>query len=324
MEILPAIPRTSRTRLNPAINLADDRLRLVVFARGRTFDGRESYAFDWSIEGDDPRFRNLIAMLFGESIPRVPGFVRLPIDSGIFSVDENLDDLLERFDEVSGRGWIRTMRTGDTGIGYTFETLMGIRENNDRRADFRGIEVKCKLAKEFGASSGKINLFQQGPVWSDGRSAIERLKAIGRRREDGVHACYSQVTVETNNLELILRTVGAASRIEIAKCQEAIGHWTYALLQRRLEEKHSRAVFVKASARGASQHLEYRDGELVYCERPSIERFVEMVGSRSIVFEFLMHETAGGGVRNHGYPWRLANQTHLSPEFFAVQIRLRG
>ena len=54
---------------------------------------------------------------------------------------------MQFFDEVSSRGFVVSLRTGDTGIGYTFETLVGVEENNDKTADFKGIEIKCKQTK---------------------------------------------------------------------------------------------------------------------------------------------------------------------------------
>lgn len=317
-------PERRVTRLNSGINAYGDRIRLAVFLRGVTGDGRIWYGFDYSIEGEDPRFPELMGILFAEGIPRIPGaFVRLPIDAPAFAIDPDLRELLARFDDVSSKGWIQTQRAGDTGIGYTFESLIGIEENNDKRADFRGIEVKCKLAKNSGSASGKTNLFQQGPEWIDGRSAIHRLRAIGQYRDDGAYACYSQVTVDRNNLGLALRPIESAAQIDLLKHTEAIGKWPFALLQKRLEEKHSRAVFVKAASRVASAKVEYRYSELIYCERPSIERFVDLVGERRIVFEFLMRENPDGSIRNHGYPWRLTHQSLLD-QLFGLQVKLRG
>ena len=80
--------------------------------------------------------------------PTPGNFVVRPVDSGAFSADPALTELLGKFDKVKDQGWIDTLREGDTGIGYTFESLLGIRENNDQKADFKGIEIKCKGIKE--------------------------------------------------------------------------------------------------------------------------------------------------------------------------------
>ena len=62
--------------------------------------------------------------------------------------------------------------------------------------------------------------------------------------------------------------------------------------------------------------------EFVYCDKPSIERFVDLVAFHKIVFEFLMSEEPDGRVRNHGYPWRLIRE-EFRDQLFAFQIKLR-
>ena len=61
---------------------------------------------------------------------------------------------------------------------------------------------------------------------------------------------------------------------------------------------------------------------MLYCDRPSIARFVDLVAHRNIVFEFLMSEKPNGAIRNHGYPWRLVRADFLD-QLFAFQIKLR-
>ena len=317
-------PERRVTRLNPAINNFASGRRLAIFVAARLADGRDIYFVDVAIEYLDARFSHLAAILFGPGVPQNPGaFVRLPLDVSPFVPDTALHQLLHKFDEISQMGWIHTLREGDTGVGYTFESLAGIEENNDKRADFRGIEIKSKVRSGRGKSEGKTNLFQQAPVWAQKLSSLERLKLIGYPRADGRYACHSQVTMKPNHLGLVLLVQPAASKVDMKKTTTPVGFWTYHTLENRLNEKHSRAAFVKADSRGKGAEMEYCYRELVYCERPGISNFIALVDSGHIVFEFLMHEEENGTVRNHGYPWRLKSQSLLS-DLFAMRIMLRG
>lgn len=316
-------PERRVTRLNRALNDMLHGRRLLVVIRHVDCLGEYQYATDALVEGVDPRFETLIDLLFGSSVPALPGaFVCFPIDGPRFSADRSLQELLGHFDRISAMGWIDSLRSGDTGIGYTFETLAGIRENNDKQADFKGIEIKCKLRRSNGAS-GKINLFQQGPIWTDALSSKDRLKSIGQRTPSGLFACYSQVTTRANNLGLCINVVPAPGNLVLRKNEQNIGHWTREILAQRLAEKHSRAIFVHTEARKFSSGIKYRYLGLVYCERPDIGRFVDLVATRKLVFEFTMSEKASGEVRNHGYPWRL-NDEHLFDQLYAMQVQLRG
>ena len=52
------------------------------------------------------------------------------------------EDLLSKCKAISQKGFVTTMRPVDTGIGYTFETLLGIEANSSSAPDYRGIEIK--------------------------------------------------------------------------------------------------------------------------------------------------------------------------------------
>ena len=238
-------------------------------------------------------------------------------------IDDPLNDLLERFDAISNR-WVESMREGDTGIGYTFETLLDIEENNSRTADFRGIELKCKRVRSRGGpAAGKVNLFQQGPVWADGRqTALDRVRMLGKPDTNKLFRCHSQINTRANNLSLLLDPASEQGLISLRRLDEKVGHWSHALLEKRLIEKHSRAAFVLAEVRQSRTRTSFSYNELIYCEKPSINSFIDLVGQDRIVFEFLMYEKLDGTVRNHGYPWRLVSEALLD-QLFSVRVRLR-
>lgn len=315
-------PERRITCLNSNFNDRQHGLRVGVFLRAEHIDGTFGYYADVLREHVEPEFHRLCSLLFGESISLSEGlFVLLAIDAPTLVLDEALSDLLARFDSIREQGYINSLRPGDTGIGYTFETQLGIKENNDRRADFRGIEVKCKQIKEVGGHGGKINLFQQAPKWEEKLTALKRLRLIGQSDEQGRYSCYSQVTTTVNNLGLSLDPSATPEQIDLLKGNTRFGFWPFEILEGRLREKHSRAVFVKADVRNTAGNQRFHYKELIYCERPSIEHFNELVRSKRIVFEFLMSEKEGR-VRNHGYPWRLTGEDVLS-DLFSLRVKLR-
>ena len=317
-------PERRITRLDGLLNDVTSAPRLLVFLRAKHDDGSSGYYFDCANSAPSGRFAELFHLIFGEEIQPIAGnFVVRPVDSEAFTADSTLTELLGKFDEVRARGWVDSMREGDTGIGYTFETLLGIEENNDQKADFKGIEIKCKGTKEVGISSStKINLFQAGPTWAVKTTAKERIRLLGKLGDDGLYACYSQLTVTPNNLGLLLDVMGMEDRIDLRKHADALGYWSFQQLEKRLAEKHSRTAFVKARIRPTKTRMQFSYEELVYCDRPSIERFVDLVTQRNIVFEFTMSEKPDGTVRNHGYPWRLIRAVFLD-QLFSFQIKLR-
>jgi hypothetical protein len=316
-------PERRVTCLNGGFNDREHGFRVAIFLKAEHADGSVGYYVDLVRERIDADFESMVLIMFGTALALSDGLFSLrAVDSPNFQPDEPLNDLLDRFDEISARGWIDSLREGDTGIGYTFESLMGIEENNDRRADYKGIEIKCKQVRGAGGRGGKINLFQQAPAWENPLTAFERLRLIGQPDERGRYACHSQVTTTANNLGLWLSPEATPEQVDILKGDARFGYWLHTVLAERLREKHSRAVFVKAEVRKLAGRQRFHYQELVYCERPSIQRFNDLILGRRVVFEFLMSEKEGGKVRNHGYPWRLTSDEYLS-DLFSLRVKLR-
>ena len=59
-------------------------------------------------------------------------------------------------------GWIKSLRKGSTGIGFTFESLIGKSEDALCSPDFYDIEIKTHRAN----SKGYISLFNYNPIGS--------------------------------------------------------------------------------------------------------------------------------------------------------------
>jgi hypothetical protein len=81
------------------------------------------------------------------------------------------DELLEKMKEIASRGWIQTVTSGDTGIGATLESCLGIQINSSQTPDYKGIEIKAKRLRGLKATT-RNTLFAQVPDWS-----ISRLKS---------------------------------------------------------------------------------------------------------------------------------------------------
>lgn len=50
--------------------------------------------------------------------------------------------LKNKFESIKNKGWIKSLRRGSTGVGYTFESLLGKDEDSYSLPDFNGIEIK--------------------------------------------------------------------------------------------------------------------------------------------------------------------------------------
>lgn len=71
-----------------------------------------------------------------------------------------LEEFISSFEQIRDIGWIRTHRSGPTGIGKTLEDLLGIPENNYDEPDFGNYELKsCRIN-----SNSMLTLFTKTPM----------------------------------------------------------------------------------------------------------------------------------------------------------------
>ena len=54
----------------------------------------------------------------------------------------DIPQLKETLPDINRMGYIVSLRKGNTGIGYTLETLLGVAENNLRSPDLENIELR--------------------------------------------------------------------------------------------------------------------------------------------------------------------------------------
>lgn len=105
-----------------------------------------------------------------------------------------------RFLELKARGFIPTIRTGPTGIGHTFEAILGLHENNLAIPDLEKIEIKTHRDD----SSSMITLFTfNHKAWK--MPPLEAIQAYGSRDSNGRLGMYYTVSPTPNSAGLFLR-----------------------------------------------------------------------------------------------------------------------
>lgn len=235
---------------------------------------------------------------------------------------KELQSFLEKLDPITERGFIRTLRPGDTGIGYTLETLLEIEENNSPRGDFMGMEIKAyrDTETEFD-DTDKMNLFLKEPEWIDRLTATARLKDYGYQDDNGRQAWYLSVTSRENDAGLKLKVSEERDAVSLIRHGHTIGTWTAEVLSERLLEKHSQSVFIAAATRGEGTDEEFWYRTVTWCRDPSVGRLLELIENGDVIVELRMHLRPDESVRNHGTAFRV--RKHKLRHLFAVQQRVR-
>lgn len=74
-------------------------------------------------------------------------------------MNENIELLYTNFLAIKNMGWIKSFKNGFSGVGYTFERLLGKEVENFRIPDYYGIEIKATRC----FNNHKIYLFSATP-----------------------------------------------------------------------------------------------------------------------------------------------------------------
>jgi len=233
-----------------------------------------------------------------------------------------ISEFLARFDVIAAQGFVQTRRAGDTGVGHTLEVLLGLTENNDPGGDFRGIEVKSWRIGAHGTNLRRpMNLFLKEPNWLDRSSATDRIKQYGYLDNKGRPAWYQSVTSRENSEGLCLQRDDSRNLLLLLDEADAIGCWPYAVLAKRLAEKHRQAVFVGAETDGRGSSERFRYTTVDYCQHPSVERFLGIVEQGDVIVELRMHVKSNGRARNHGTAFRIRKDR--IPDLYSTRETLR-
>ena len=116
-----------------------------------------------------------------------------------------IEEFIEEFQKIKAMGWIRTHRSGNTGIGKTLEDLLGIEENNYQEPDFGEYELKASRSN----SNSMLTLFTKSPL---PKGANTRLRLM-----------YGYASSAYNNDEKVLHaTLNANTFTNIADTGNAL------------------------------------------------------------------------------------------------------
>jgi hypothetical protein len=221
-----------------------------------------------------------------------------------------VEDLLAKLGAVAKRGFVPTQRPGDTGVGMTLESLLGIAANSNQAPDFRGIELK---AKRLGRSTNRSSLFSQAPSWkmSPVGSSIKLLERRGYDR-DGRRQLYHELDAKApNSLGLKLALAEEQDQlwqVHVDAANGAITHdvtWPMQSLRDRLTSKHAETFWVRAKCRGKGADEEFCYVEVEHTRQPKVRNLEALIEAGVISMDYTLSLLSPTRARDHGYLFKI-------------------
>lgn len=217
-------------------------------------------------------------------------------------------DIKKKLKEISEKGFIKALRKSDTGIGFTLEAEMGIKENNLKNEDFtyRGGKVELKAQRK--GTTSNITLFTKEPVKSD-VSDRKLIEAYGYKNGHGRRAL--KITLTTKNYTpqgLKLDVDEHEKKIFVTHRRGRVWYWSISDIRFKLG--NLLLVFAERQRKGEHEYFYYN--EAYYFTNFDAEAFFKLVQNGRIVIDLRMHLKPNGAVRNHGTAFRIINLENLS------------
>jgi len=209
-------------------------------------------------------------------------------------------ELKNKLYEIKQMGFVVSKRKGNTGIGYTLETLLGLKENNLKTPDFENIELKSQR-KDV---SNRVTMFTfNRGVWEiKQRELIEKYGYIDTQ---GRPSLYCTVDTRTNNQGLFVKVEQDNVRLYHLD-GSLIAEWLGERLTETFIKKMPALVVVNAETRiNSDGKEEFYFSEAFYLTQPNEDNLLELIRKNIIIVDVRMHLKENKVVRNHGTGFRI-------------------
>lgn len=220
-------------------------------------------------------------------------------------------DIIKELTVLSKAGFVKSLRKGNTGVGYTLETILGIKENNEGEPDFIFKETPIELKSQREHSSSNVTLFTFEPPRGTKKDFVD-LKLLRR---------FGYIAKGRKNLYITMR-FGEFNQqgfgLDITNGHLLIIHkevgliWDYPLdyLIGKIRKKLSHKLLVvtaKSKEESGKEYFHYLKAN--FYSHVTENGFIELIKNKDIVVEFRMHigvrSNGNEWARNHGTPFRI-------------------
>lgn len=246
-----------------------------------------------------------------------PADLQFALEEGLPKVKQTINpiatELLRKILIINKQGFIPTVTNGDTGVGMTLEAELGIAANASKNPDYKGIELKASRINARGKSSNRTQLFSKVPNWkiSPLGSAKELIDKRGYIDKNGRHNLYHTMNGQQQNSIGLYLDIDYANdylrQMHIANngITEHDTTWVLQDLREALLKKHKETFWVKARHNDDRGAEEFHYVEVEHTANPYIEKLETLIETGLITLDYAMHVKPAGGIRDHGYLFKL-------------------
>jgi len=216
-------------------------------------------------------------------------------------------ELIERLKAITikEKGYIKTHRKGNTGIGKTLEDLLGITENNIPGPNTAMIELKSARKNV----SSKLTLFTKSPLPPKANSVL--LERFGYESARGNKRKELHTTVNAKEYNRLKGKPGfkidiQKDRVNLITIQkEIVGYWDKETLKNSFEKKLPKLLYVKAEAKDKGSNEKFWFNEAWLLSGFNFENFLNLLKEGIILVDIRIGQYPDGRPHDHGTGFRV-------------------
>lgn len=206
-----------------------------------------------------------------------------------------LNNLKHEFERIKKMGYVKTTRKGLTGIGKTFEDLIGKDEDTLTSPDYHGIEIKTKK----GYSKSYTTLFNATPK-GENELEIKRLcniygypdKILKNKKVLAISVQANYPTLVANRFLFKLNINYTSKKIILNILDKNMNlldnsiYWDFDLIKEKLERKLSYLAFIKAWPKNINGIDYYKYYDMQFYQLKNFEEFLKLMENGKIRVTF--------------------------------------
>ena len=214
------------------------------------------------------------------------------------------EDLLEGLKVLKKKGFVKTHRAGNTGIGKTLEDLLGIGENNFAGPDGKDTELKSARKN----SQSMLTLFTKAPLPRGINSKLR--EEYGYPDKIFPNKRVLRTTIDTVDFNKIkgnkgFMIISKENRIEILPAKKSPNmenpYWLKEDFEDSIKKKYKKSLlYVKADTKGSKKDEEFHFNEAYLLEGFDFEKFSSSLKKGILKIDIRLGLYDDGRYHDHG------------------------
>ena len=221
---------------------------------------------------------------------------------------KTFEEFLYQFHKIKEKGFIKSLRDGNTGAGYTLESELGLIENNLSLPDLIEFSTELKT-KRITSKSSSLTLYTNDSAWVTPQIDVIEKYGWNHRKYIGEKTVQSTVTTRVNKRKFNL-IVTDPKYLLVCKDDTPFIEWTWETISQDYFNKFGNLIVVDVDVKKVENKEWFHFIAFNRYQNTSTKHFRNAVENGLIDVDLRLYTqyNVGKGVRNRGTALRVKHK----------------